>query len=58
MRKATFTITVPHLFTPISAFSAESKSYPIEQNQEGYKCLINKEVRREFNNRKRRKNNR
>ena len=29
MRKATFTTTVPHLFSPISAFSAESKSYII-----------------------------
>ena len=26
MRKSTFIITVPHLFSPISAFSAESKS--------------------------------
>ena len=29
MRKATSTITVPHLFSPISAFSAESKSHII-----------------------------
>ncbi len=26
MKETTFTITVPHLFSPISAFSAESKS--------------------------------
>ncbi len=29
MRKATFTITVPHLFSPIFAYSAKSKSYVI-----------------------------
>ena len=29
MRKTGFTITVPHLFSPISAFSAESKPYII-----------------------------
>ncbi len=29
MRKTTFTITVPHLFSPISVFNAESKSYII-----------------------------
>jgi len=29
MRNTSFTITVPHLFSPISAFSTESKSYII-----------------------------
>ena len=29
MRKAIFTITVPHFLSPISALSAESKSYII-----------------------------
>ncbi len=27
MRNTSITITVPHLFSPISAFNAESKSY-------------------------------
>jgi hypothetical protein len=27
MKKATLTTNVPHLFSPISVFSAESKSY-------------------------------
>ncbi len=29
MRKTTFTTTVPHLFSPKSALSAESKTYII-----------------------------
>jgi hypothetical protein len=29
MRSTSFTITVPHLFTPISALYAESKSYTL-----------------------------
>ncbi len=32
MRNARFTITVPHLFSPISALSAENKSYIILQS--------------------------
>jgi hypothetical protein len=29
MQKATIAVTVPHLFSPLSALSAESKSYII-----------------------------
>ncbi len=32
MRKVTFTTTVQHLFSPISALSAEGKSYIIRFN--------------------------
>ena len=29
MRNTSFTITVPHIYSPIAAYSAESKSYII-----------------------------
>ena len=32
MRNTSFNITVPHIFSPISAFSAESNSYNVRFN--------------------------
>ncbi len=32
MRNTSFTITVPHLFSPISTFSAENNSYIVRFN--------------------------
>ncbi len=51
MRNTSFTITFPHLFSPISTFSAESKSYIIQLRFKFHETLqINQSNFLTFNN--------